>query len=363
MISVGFALRNFSGLTGVSRYVAGLAERLPSHGFLPLLAAHRWPGAGCPTALKEERIPMLSLTSWTRAAGFDLLARRRLRRLGARLVHGQGDLTRQDVLTVNNCDAAAALYVPDGRRPSPGVDYIRRRQFSPEGSRVIIANSDMVRGDVSRFYGVPPEKIRRIYFGVDAERFPAERRPEARRNLLAQAGWPAETEIVLCVLSGDPAKRNFSLLTQALENLAAKRPAALCLVGNAPWEKDAAARRLRERGKLFHAPPTPRVEDFFTAADVLALPAHYEEFGLTVLEALAAGCPAVVSRRCGAAEILTDGTDGRVFDDLQDPGELEDALARVLEERPAPEACRRTAENYSWDRHMEQIAAVYKELL
>src|SRR5262249_62153466 len=46
------------------------------------------------------------------------------------------------------------------------------------------------------------------------------------------------------------------------------------------------------------------VESYYGAADLLALPAVQEAFGNVVLEALAAGLPALVSRTVGASEIL-----------------------------------------------------------
>jgi UDP-glucose:(heptosyl)LPS alpha-1,3-glucosyltransferase len=354
-MKVGIAVRNFSLMTGVSRVVGELAKRLPGEGVEALILANRLPREKFDGAA-VEKVRMLTLSSTLRAASFDWLARRRLAGR-VDLVHGHGDLTRQDVLSVHNCDAAAARHVPDGRRPSGGVDYVRRRQF--DGCRLVIADSEMVRRDLAEFYGVDAAKVRTVYYGVDLERFHPRRRPEARAALLAAAGWPAETRVVLAVLSGDPAKRNFPLLARAVRRLAEKGPAALCVVGNADWESNEDARALRDRGRLHAAPATPEVERYFAAGDVLALPAFYEEFGLTVLEALASGCPAVVSRRCGAAEVVADGKTGYVFDDLKEPEELIDRLEKAPSLDGA--ACRAAAEKFTWARHAAETARVYRE--
>ncbi|MBI4397048.1 MAG: glycosyltransferase family 4 protein [Elusimicrobia bacterium] len=365
-VSVGFALRNFSLMTGVSRCVSELARRLPAHGFEPVVFANRLPkgavrkldGSALPTCF----VPWIPFTSKSRAASFDWVARKLLASRGAQLIHGEGDLTRQDVLTVNNCDAAAARYVPDGRSPSAGVEYVRKAQFSPDGSRIILAVSDRVRRDLSEFYGVPPEKVRRVYLGVDADRFHPNRREPTRATLLKQAGLPAETRLALMVLSGDPAKRNLSLAARAVEQLSRRAPLALCLVGNTAWREDAAACRLHERGRLLHVPPTLHVEDYFAAADVFILPAFYEEFGLTVLESLSSGCPCVVSARCGAAELIADGANGYVFSNLEDPGELIEALPKALSLRERENTCRKTAEEHSWEKHVSEVVDVYREL-
>lgn len=358
--TVGIALRDFSMMTGVSRAVGELARRLPALGFAPLVLARRLP-AQAPAGVRVERMSLWNLSSRIRAASFDWLARRRLARESVGLVHGHGDLTRQDVLSVHNCDAAAARWVPDGRRPSAGVRYVRDRQFAH--CRRVVANSDMVRRDVSAFYGVAPEKIRTVYCGVDLERFHPRRREESRRALLAAAGWSAEAFVVLSVLSGDPAKRNFPLMARAVEAAKGGRPVVFCVVGNVPWKKEAAAVRLAEKGRLHAVPATPRVEDYFAAADVFVLPAFYEEFGLTALEALASGCPVVSGRRVGAAELLKDGESGFLLDDLADPAALSALLLRASEGALSPSAARRAAEPFTWDRHAREIAAVYRELL
>ncbi|HRY29542.1 MAG TPA: glycosyltransferase family 4 protein [Elusimicrobiota bacterium] len=362
MPRIGIALRNFSLLTGVSRCVAELARRLPEQGYEPFLLTRRLPKESVGD-LAVETVPWLPLSSWFRAASFDWFARRRLAARGVSLVHGHGDLTRQDVLSVHNCDAAAAHYVPDGRRPAAGVEYVRKRQFTDEGSRVIVANSDMVRRDLSEFYGVRPEKIRRVYLGVDLQRFHPDLRVSARAGLLKRARWPEETAVVVSVMSGDPAKRNFGLLSRAVSLLAERRPAALCVVGNADWKTDDSARRLHEKGRLLAVPATLRVQDYFAAADVFMLPAFYEEFGLTVLEALASGCPCAVSRRCGAAELISHGENGFVFDDVRNPEEAVHALEEALSPKRERVLCRRSVERYSWDNHAREIVELYRGLL
>ncbi len=48
--------------------------------------------------------------------------------------------------------------------------------------------------------------------------------------------------------------------------------------------------------------------------DVLVMPSRFEGFGLTLIEAMSQGCPAVVSRIAGVTDtIVTDGEDGLLF--------------------------------------------------
>ena len=68
-------------------------------------------------------------------------------------------------------------------------------------------------------------------------------------------------------------------------------------------------------------------ELYRTAAALVQL--HEEDFGITVVEALACGCPVMVHRTGGHAEIVTDGVGVQV--DAKNDDAIDDGLARLLE--------------------------------
>lgn len=71
-----------------------------------------------------------------------------------------------------------------------------------------------------------------------------------------------------------------------------------------------------------------KLRDYFNEADVFVLPTIYDAFGLSALEAMAAGLPVIVSENCVAgSDVVRDGTDGFVVP-IRDP----DAIRQRLEE-------------------------------
>lgn len=69
---------------------------------------------------------------------------------------------------------------------------------------------------------------------------------------------------------------------------------------------------------------------FFHLADVFVLPSRHEPWGLIVNEAMAAGCPVIVSTDVGShADLVTDGIEGCVFP-VGNIAALTDALHRVF---------------------------------
>ena len=68
---------------------------------------------------------------------------------------------------------------------------------------------------------------------------------------------------------------------------------------------------------------TTRPEDVMAAGDVLCLPSYREGFGSVVIEAAAAGLPAVASRIYGLVDAVVDGRTGL----LHEPGDIADLTA------------------------------------
>lgn len=55
------------------------------------------------------------------------------------------------------------------------------------------------------------------------------------------------------------------------------------------------------------------LSEFYSKAEIFVLPSIQEEFGISVLEAMAHSCAVIVSDECGSARHITDGVDGLVF--------------------------------------------------
>lgn len=151
--------------------------------------------------------------------------------------------------------------------------------------------------------------------GVDGGRF----RPDAgRRAAIRRAHGIPESACVFLYLGRLNRDKGMLDLANAFA-LLAHQDAWLVVVG--PDEEgmqdkmQARLGGLRDRCRFVGY--TDRPEDYMAAADVFCLPSYREGFGMVVIEAAAAGIPAVASRIYGVTDAVEDGVTGL----LHQPGD------------------------------------------
>lgn len=163
-----------------------------------------------------------------------------------------------------------------------------------------------------------PERVRVIYNGVDLARFDA--------ATPAPLGLPPGAVAIGYVGSFEP-RKGLPDLAEAWPRVAAALPHAhLVLVGEGTHgpllrERLADAPRVHFLGRRSDVPAVMR------SLDLLVLPSYVEGAPNVVLEAMAAGIPAVATAVSGTPELVRDGETGRLVAP-RDP----DGLARALVE-------------------------------
>lgn len=104
---------------------------------------------------------------------------------------------------------------------------------------------------------------------------------------------------------------------------------------------------------------------YYSAAEAVIMPSHYESFGMVALEAMACGIPVVASEVGGLAFLVQDGITGFHFP-ADDPQALSEKLITIIENRDLRQKMSaksaEVARDYDWDRIATRINAVYREI-
>jgi glycosyltransferase involved in cell wall biosynthesis len=216
-------------------------------------------------------------------------------------------------------------------------------------------------------YSVPASLIRVIPGAADLKRFSvAESRTEARQAL----GWPTDRRILVSVRRL-VRRTGVDRLIEAMPRVVAAVPDVQLYVGGTGPLRGALERRIRALGlddcvTLLGYVPDEQLPLMYRAADFNVIPTiSLEGFGLTAVEALAAGTPSVVTPIGGLPEILTPLAPDLVLKttEIEDIAQgLIDALSGRVSV-PSDVECRAFAtERFSADLMARRVAAVYAEV-
>ena len=210
-------------------------------------------------------------------------------------------------------------------------------------------------------YRVDSRRIAVVPAGYDASRFfPVS--PRRRAELRREAG--IEGPLVLA-LGRVAANKGYDLLLRAMPAVLRRVPDARLLLavgstsptpGEARQVDDlralAAQLGIADRVDVHDYVPDDALADTYRMADVFALSSRYEPFGMTAVEAMACGTPAVVTTAGGLWEMVTYGTQA-IYADPLDPPAFGLAIATVLRypriaQRLARSGARRVRTVFTW---------------
>lgn len=227
----------------------------------------------------------------------------------------------------------------------------------------ILVDSCATRDDLGNLLAVPAGKMTVHMLGVDQDFRPLP--PAEIGPVRARLGLPKS--YILFVGTFEP-RKNIPGLLDAYRLLRRDLPDAppLVLVGRRGWMDDDIFQQVNTLGL---APHVVWIENaargdlpaIYNGADVLALPSHYEGFGLTALEAMACGTPPVVANRSSLPEVVGDAG---LLVDPDDPAAIAGALRTVLLDDSLRAALGRAgvtrAAGFTWRRTAEVVLDVYR---
>jgi glycosyltransferase involved in cell wall biosynthesis len=228
----------------------------------------------------------------------------------------------------------------------------------------VFAVSETVRQSI-RYPGplrlLPMPPLETLHHGLDPAAVPV----PGRDGVRAELGIPEDAPVVGSVANFKAAKDHATLLRAAAQVRQAIPSVRFVLVGQGPLEAE--TRRLAGQLGLdqtvvfagFRTDATRLMAGF----DAFALSSTYEGLPIALIEAMAVGCPAVVTRVGGTPEVVTDGVHGFLVPP-RDPAALAAGLTRLLGDRALRDGLGQAAAARAQDfdirtavRRMEQVYA------
>ncbi|MGB7873956.1 MAG: glycosyltransferase [Anaerolineales bacterium] len=262
-------------------------------------------------------------------------------------------------------------------------DEEREGSYRVDGEKQVIARVDRIvastlaeQTQLQYLYKASKSKISIIPPGVDTGHFYPIPMDEAREYI----GADPDNKLILFVGRIEPLK-GLETLIRAISWHRTFNPGqvTLAIIGGepdaSPQEMSAEMTRIQQlcddlcmgRMVVFLG---KRAQDtlpyYYSAADVLVMPSHYESFGMVALEAMACGTPVIASQVGGLAFLIQDGETGYLIPD-QDPKALCEKLMILLSDPHQRQTmglrAAEYAKDYAWANVAAQIMDVYKSLV
>lgn len=229
----------------------------------------------------------------------------------------------------------------------------------------IIAVSESTKNDLIRMLGTPEDKVSVIHEAADPRFCPLDRTEALQR---VQALYDLPDKFILFVSTIEP-RKNVGGLLRAYRRLRDdyKLEVGLVLVGAPGWLSDDVYTlvdklNLRPHTFFLGRVDNPTLRYLYNAAQCLVHPAFYEGFGLTPLEAMACGTPAIVSNVSSLPEVVGDAA---LLVNPESDEEITVALWRLLTDQALQAELRakglQRAAAFSWSRAAERTMAVYRK--
>ena len=215
--------------------------------------------------------------------------------------------------------------------------------------------------------GVPGEQITVIGLGVEPAAF-------ARADGVAvrqRYGWGSDP--VVAYIGQQVAHKGIDTLVAAMVHTWPDHPTARLLIAGSRTSFTAALEARveqlpsawRERVTFVHNFDDSIKPDLFAACDIFAYPSAYESFGLTLLEAWAAGRPVIACRDSAPGSIVRYDQDGLLVN-YHDEADLAAALRTLLvhprqRSQMGQTGQRKVLETYTWDTVADRFRDVYAQ--
>jgi D-inositol-3-phosphate glycosyltransferase len=242
----------------------------------------------------------------------------------------------------------------------------------------LVAATPMERAQMVWLYGADPAKIAVVPCGVDLDLF-RPIAPDRARRILALA---PDQKMVLYVGRIEPLK-GIDTLLKAMALVVPRyatweRDLAVVIIGGAPGAgieqvNTELARLQRLRASLgieslvtfLGAKDQDTLAYYYSAAQVVVVPSHYESFGMVALEAMSCGAPVVASKVGGLAFNVRDGVTGFLVPD-RDPEAMAEKIRLLLADDGLRERlgslATAWASSFSWRKVADQLLGLFEEV-
>lgn len=356
---------------GGEKLVAELTERIAQRSSYDIhILANQWTKQSYLT--RFHKIPIVSFPKCLTTVSFAWFVEQKIKNMGFDLIHSHERIFNADIVSLHSIPHR--LWVQDIRKKrffslfDHATIWVERRMVH-NNSTIFLPVSNIAQERFTAEYPFLSSRVETLHPGVDMTVFDHLDRNECRNRIRAQFGFHESDTMLLFV------GMNFELkgLDQLLSAMARIKTThhetrlKLLVVGKGNISK---YRKIAHYAGLdgdvrFAGVVKEKMEEIYLSADFYAMLSTFDTFGMTVLEAMAASLPVIISHHVGAKDLIRESVNGFIVD-REDIDAISGRILLLLDKEKRTSMglhAHKVAQSHNWDIMANKVMELYENIL
>ena len=369
---IAVVIPRYGLLGGAERFAYELTERLSLKEKYDIhVFANRWQSDS--DRITFHKVPIIRFPRFLTTISFAYFARRKISKMNFDLVHTHDRIFDADIFTMHGIPHR--IWVHDVRNKFMSLFdlttcRVEKCLINNTRCKVFLPVSSLTKKKFLQEYKIAPEKTQVIHPGVDIARFQKLDRDRCRKEIREQFKIDP-SDIVILFVSMNFEIKGLDYVMAAVGKAKASYPSRkirLLIVGKGDYEKYGtfAQQTGIKDNVIFAGVQKENLEKIYLASDIFMMLSRFDTFGMTVLEAMAASLPVIISSNVGAKDLVREEKNGFVIDDTNNADMICDRISSMLDIKTritmAKEAYN-TALNNTWELTAKKVELIYEDLI
>ena len=320
-----------------------------------------------------HKVPIIRFPRFLTTISFAWFANRKISKMNFDLIHTHDRIFDADIFTMHGIPHR--IWVHEIRKKSMSLFdratcWAEMCLVNNTRCKIFLPVSSLTKEKFLQEYKIAPEKLQVIHPGVDIEKSQRFNRESCRKEIREHFGIDL-SDIVILFVSMNFEIKGLDYVMAALGKAKASyssRKIRLLVVGKGDYKKYSAL--AQEKGikdnVIFAGVQKENLEKIYLASDIFMMLSRFDTFGMTVLEAMAASLPVIISSNVGAKDLVREEVNGFIVEDTSNADMICDKIGFMLDSKTrnmmAKEAYN-TALSNSWDAVAKRVENIYEKLL
>jgi len=369
---IAIVIPQYGLVGGAERFACELTERL-SHNekYAFHVFANKWQSNS--ELITFHKVPRIRFPRFLTTISFACFANRKISEMHFDLIHTHDRIFDADIFTMHGIPHRIWVHEIRKKRMSlfdSSTQWVEKKLIENKRCKTFLAVSNIMKDKFLQEYNVNPDNVQVIHPGVDIESFQKLNRERCRKEIREQFKIGL-SDIVILFVSMNFEIKGLDYVMAAVGKAKTsyfRQNIKLLVIGKGDYKKyGTLAEKAGIQGDvIFAGVQKENLKKIYLASDIFMMLSRFDTFGMTVIEAMAASLPVIISNNVGAKDLVVEGRNGFIIEDANNTDMICDRIRYMLEKSTQMEMARKayiTALNNSWDVVARSVENIYEAKL